>query len=246
MGMLRFYYVAGSSPYFVVHMLLKYHKYMNHPEKYNREDKYRLAQHIMDHMRRRGRTKTEFFGLDNLPKDTGYIIYPNHQGKYDALGIMLYHDEPMGVLMEKKQSEKIVAKQVIDLVEGKRLDFDDPRQQLRVLNEIGQEVAAGRKYLIFPEGKWSDNKNKLQKFNSGCFRCSIASKTPIVPCVLVDSYKALNGNSLKKCTTQIHYLTPIPYEEYKDLKKTEISELVKSRIQTKLDEILEERDKAND
>lgn len=246
MGMLRFYYVAGSSPYFVVHMLLKYHKYMNHPEKYNREDKYRLAQHIMDHMRRRGRTKTEVFGLDNLPKDTGCIIYPNHQGKYDALGIMLYHDEPMGVLMEKKQSEKIVAKQVIDLVEGKRLDFDDPRQQLRVLNEIGQEVAAGRKYLIFPEGKWSDNKNKLQKFNSGCFRCSIASKTPIVPCVLVDSYKALNGNSLKKCTTQIHYLTPIPYEEYKDLKKTEISELVKSRIQTKLDEILEERDKAND
>ena len=246
MGMLRFYYVAGSSPYFVVHMLLKYHKYMNHPEKYNREDKYRLAQHIMDHMRRRGRTKTEVFGLDNLPNDTGYIIYPNHQGKYDALGIMLYHDEPMGVLMEKKQSEKIVAKQVIDLVEGKRLDFDDPRQQLRVLNEIGQEVAAERKYLIFPEGKWSDNKNKLQKFNSGCFRCSIASKTPIVPCVLVDSYKALNGNSLKKCTTQIHYLTPIPYEEYKDLKKTEISELVKSRIQTKLDEILEERDKAND
>ena len=246
MGMLRFYYVAGSSPYFVVHMLLKYRKYMNHPEKYNREDKYRLAQHIMDHMRRRGRTKTEVFGLDNLPEDTGYIIYPNHQGKYDALGIMLYHDEPMGVLMEKKQSEKIVAKQVIDLVEGKRHDFDDPRQQLRVLNEIGHEVAAGRKYLIFPEGKWGDNKNKLQKFNSGCFRCSIASKTPIVPCVLVDSYKALNGNSLKKCTTQIHYLTPIPYEEYKDLKKTEISELVKSRIQTKLDEILEERDKAND
>ena len=232
MGMLRFYYVAGSSPYFVVHMLLKYRKYMNHPEKYNREDKYRLAQHIMDHMRRRGRTKTKVFGLDNLPNDTGYIIYPNHQGKYDALGIMLYHDEPMGVLMEKKQSEKIVAKQVIDLVEGKRLDFDDPRQQLRV--------------LIFPEGKWGDNKNKLQKFNSGCFRCSIASKTPIVPCVLVDSYKALNGNSLKKCTTQIHYLTPITYEEYKDLKKTEISELVKTRIQTKLDEILEERDKAND
>ena len=246
MGMLRFYYVAGSSPYFVVHMLFKYRKYMNHPEKYNREDKYRLAQHIMDHMRRRGRTKTEVFGLDNLPNDTGYIIYPNHQGKYDALGIMLYHDEPMGVLMEKKQSEKIVAKQVIDLVEGKRLDFEDPRQQLRVLKEISDEVAAGRKYLIFPEGKWGDNKNKLQKFNSGCFRCSIASKTPIVPCVLVDSYKALNGNSLKKCTTQIHYLTPITYEEYKDLKKTEISELVKTRIQTKLDEILEERDKAND
>ena len=244
--MFKLFYVIFMNLFRAPYMIPKMRKYADHPDKYSEEERYALVQHAIYLMNRSGKITAKAYGVENLPKEGGYMMYPNHQGKYDALGIMLYHDEPMGVLMEKKQSEKIVAKQVIDLVEGKRLDFDDPRQQLRVLNEIGHEVAAGRKYLIFPEGKWSDNKNKLQKFNSGCFRCSIASKTPIVPCVLVDSYKALNGNSLKKCTTQIHYLTPIPYEEYKDLKKTEISELVKSRIQTKLDEILEERDKAND
>ena len=242
MGMLRFYYVAITSPFFVVHMVHKYNKYMKHPEKYNREDKYRLAQEIMDHMRRRGRATTKVYGLENIPKEGGYILYSNHQGKYDALGIMLYHDEPCAVLMEKKQSEKIMAKQVVDLVEGKRLDFENPRQQLKVLSEIAQEVAEGKKYLIFPEGKWGDNKNTLQKFNSGCFRCSMESKTPIVPVVLVDSYKALNGNSLKRCVTQIHYLPPITYDEYKDLKKTQISEMVKDRIQQKLDEVLKGRE----
>lgn len=33
-------------------------------------------------------------------------------------------------------------------------------------------------------------------------------------------------------------MEPIPYEEYKDLKKTQISAMVKERIQNKLDEQL--------
>ncbi len=238
MGLFRFYYVAATSPFFVLHMLHTYKKYMADPDKYGELEKYRFAQKIMDHMRKRGRTTTKVFGKENLPKEGGYIMYANHQGKYDALGILLYHDAPGAVLMEKKQSEKIVAKQVIDLVGGKRLDFENPRQQIQVLSEISKEVAEGRKYLIFPEGGYGDNKNTLQKFNAGCFRCSLESKTPIVPIALIDSYKALNGNSLKKCVTQVHILPPIPYEDYKDLKKTEISNLVKAVIQAKLDEEL--------
>ena len=242
MGLFRFYYVAITSPLFVIRMVIQSAHYMKHPEKYDELKRYRFAQKIMDHMRRRGRAKTDVHGLENLPKEGGYILYSNHQGKYDALGILLYHEKPGAVLMEKKQSEKIVAKQVIDLVGGKRLDFEDPRQQLQILKEIADEVKAGRRYLIFPEGKWGDNKNTLQKFNSGCFRCSIDSQTPIVPVCIIDSYKALNGNSLKKVTTELHYLEPIYYEEYKDMKKTEISEMVKQRIQDKMDEVLGKRE----
>lgn len=238
MKLLRFYYVALTSPLFVFRMIRKTNKVMENPEKYTMEERYRMAQKIMDHMRKRGRTRTEVYGKENLPKEGGYIMYANHQGKYDALGIMLNHDEPCSVLMEKKQSEKIVAKQFIDLVNGKRLDFDDPRSQLKVLDELTKEVSEGRKYLIFPEGGYEDNKNTLQKFNAGCFRCSLGSKTPIVPVTIIDSYKALNGNSLKKCTTKVFFMEPIPYEEYKDLKKTQISAMVKERIQNKLDEQL--------
>ena len=231
----RFYFVALTSPWFVVHMLYDCAKFKKYPEKYSELDRYRLAQHIMEHFKRRGRTTTKVYGLENLPKEGGYIMYSNHQGKYDALGIMLYHDEPCRVLMEKKQSQKIVAKQVIDLVDGKRLDFENPKQQLQTLKEISTEVAAGKKYLIFPEGGYKDNKNTLQKFHSGCFRCSLESKTPIVPVTIIDSYKALNGNSLKPCVTYIHFLPPIPYSEYGGMKKTEISEMVKQKIQEKLD-----------
>ncbi len=241
MGLLRFYYVALSSPYFVLHMLYEVNKYMKHPERYNEDDRYRLAQRIMEHMRKRGRATTKVYGRENLPKEGGYILYANHQGKYDALGIMLSHDEPCAVLMEKNQSEKIVAKQVVDLVNGKRLDFKNPRQQLKVLKELAQEVKEGRKYLIFPEGGYKDNKNTLQKFNAGCFRCALDSQCPIIPVTIVDSYKALNGNSFKRCVTQVHYLKPITFEEYGSMKKTEICALVKERIQEKMDEVLTAR-----
>ena len=38
-----------------------------------------------------------------------------------------------------------------------------------------------------------------------------------------------------KVVTQIHYLDPIPYEDYKDMKDTEIAEMVKSKIQERID-----------
>ena len=77
--------------------------------------------------------------------------------------------------------------------------------------------------------------NTLQEFKSGVFKCAFDAKVPVVPVALVDSYKAMDGNSLKKVTTQIHYLKPIPYDEYKDMKKTELAELVKARIQEAID-----------
>lgn len=236
--MLRFYFVIITSPLYIFTMIRRANHYIKHPQKYTEARRYALAQEVMHHIRRRSRTQTVYTGEENLPKEGGYIMYANHQGKYDALGIMLCHKSPSSVLMEKIQSERIIVSQLIDLVMGKRLDFQDPRQQLRVLQEISQEVAAGRKFLIFPEGGYTDNKNQLQKFNAGCMRCSLESRTPIVPVAIVDSYKALNSSSLKRCTTQVHFLPAIPYEAYKDMKKTEISEMVKTLIQQKLDEVI--------
>lgn len=238
MGLLRFYYVALSSPLFVIRTIFKCRKYMADSKTYDEEKRYRYAQQVMDHMRKRGRTTTNVYGLENLPKDGGYIMYSNHQGKYDALGIFLNHEKTCSVLMEKKQSEKILAKQIIDLLGGKRLDFDNPKQQIQILNEITAEAKNGRRFLIFPEGGYKDNKNTLQRFNSGCFRCSLGSKTPIIPVAIVDSYKSLNVNNLKKCVTQVHFLKPIEYAEYMNLKKNELCDLVKQRIQEKLDMVL--------
>ena len=47
---------------------------------------------------------------------------------------------------------------------------------------------------------------------------------------LVDSYKPFGINSLRKVRTQVHFLPPIFYEEYKTMTTPQIAELVKERI----------------
>lgn len=135
MGLFRFYYVAGSSPLFVSTMIFREKYYHKHPEKYSKEQRFKFAKKIMLHMKNRGRVKTDYYGRENLPKEGGYILYSNHQGKYDAIGILTDQKEPCSVLMERKQGSRIVAKQVLRLTGSETLDLDNPKSQITTLKK---------------------------------------------------------------------------------------------------------------
>lgn len=79
---------------------------------------------------------------------------------------------------------------------------------------------------------------KKVDIKAGSFKSAIKAHVPIVPIALIDSYKVFNSFYLWPITTQVHYLEPIYYEEYKDMKSKEIAELVKQRIQDKISSIL--------
>ena len=54
-------------------------------------------------------------------------------------------------------------------------------------------------------------------------RSPLKAKCPIVPVALIDSYKPFDKNEPGRITVQVHILTPIVYEEYKDMKTAEIA-----------------------
>lgn len=199
---------------------------------------YEYLRKVIGIMQRSGRIRTEVYGKGNLPAEGGYIMYPNHQGKYDGYAVVSEHDKPCTVVMDDAKSHFLFIREVMDLVKGKRMQLDNPRQQLKIINEVAGEVEQGRKYIIFPEGGYTRNKkNTLTEFKSGCFKASVKSKTPVVPVVLVDTHKALNGTYFGPVKTQVHFLEPIPYEEFKGMKTGEVAALVCGRIQAKLDEL---------
>ena len=129
----------------------------------------------------------------------------------------------------------MIVRQMLPMVAGHGINLKDARQQMKIMMTVTRELKEGKIYLLFPEGKYGDNKNTLQDFKAGVFKCAMDAKVPVIPVALIDSYKAMDGNSLRKVTTQVNYLKPIPYEEYKDMKKTELAELTKSRIQEAID-----------
>ena len=56
------------------------------------------------------------------------------------------------------------------------------------------------------------------------------AKCPIVPVALIDSYKSFDTDSIKPLTVQVHFLEPMSYGEYKEMKSVEIAAEVRRRI----------------
>ena len=209
-----------------------------HPDKFTVEQRYKLVRHIAKVIAKTSRVKTTIYGIDNLPSEGGYVMFPNHQGKYDVVAVVVGHSKPCSLVMDYERSNLYFVNEIMHLLEGKRLKRDDVRQAMKVIMETASETKEGQRYILFPEGGYDrSKKNSLYDFKPGSFKASLLSKTPIVPVVLYDTYKVFNRNSIRKAYNEVHYLEPIPYEEFKDLKTVEIADLVKERIRLKLDEL---------
>ena len=214
------------------------HRMLDRPDLYSEQDGYNYVRYITGLMQKTGHIRTECHGAENLPAEGGYIMYPNHQGKYDAYGIVSVHDKPLSVVMDRERSYFVLVNEILDILRGKRMDVQNARQALTVINQIAQEVKQGRRYIIFPEGAYSDEKrNSLWDFKPGCFKAAMKAGVPIVPVALVDSYKAYNSWQFTPVKTHVHFLEPLYYEDYKDMNTTQISTVVKERIESKLAEL---------
>ena len=205
--------------------------YSRHPEKYSEKFRYDYDRHCINIMKKRGRITTNAYGVNNLPEKGGYVMFANHQGKYDALGIMDSHNKPCSIVMDADRSYMPLVRQFIDLVQGKRIKLDDLRQAAGIISEVSEEVKQGRKFIIFPSGGYEHrNGNYVDPFKPGCFKGAIRAKAPIVPVAIVNSWKVFDLWSLRRVVTQVFYLKPLLYDDYKDMKSNAISDLVYDRI----------------
>lgn len=214
------------------------HRMVDRPDLYTRQDGYDYVRYIITLMKKTGHMRTQCFGAENLPGEGGYLLCPNHQGKYDAYSIVDVHERAISLVMDREQSYHIFVSEIVDVLKGKRMDIHDVRHGLTIIRQVAKELEEGIPHVIFPEGGYDNAKrNTLWEFKPGCFKAATKAKVPIIPTVLVDSYKVYNSWHLGPITTQVHYLKPIPYEEYQDLNTHQIAELVKGRIQEKLTEL---------
>ncbi len=201
------------------------------------EDKYKYCVKVMKRINKLGNIYVQKFGEENLTHD-GTLYISNHQGRYDGIGIFTtMEDYPMSLLAIKSRINFPMYREMFAMLNGIVVDPDNMRNQIKLMKEMGDRLAKGESFLVFIEGKYGDNGNSLQEFKTGVLHPAYQSHCPITPIVLYDSYKVFSVSSLKKIYPEVHYLKQITYEEYKDLSKKELADLIKMRMQEKTDEL---------
>lgn len=203
----------------------------SHTEKYTDEQQYALLKYITIRANKGGNVKIAVYGVDHLPKENGFMFFPNHQGLYDVLAVIEACPRPFAVVAKKEIGNIPFLKQVFACMKAYMLDREDVRQAMQVILHVTEEVKKGRNYLIFAEGTRSKNGNKLREFKGGSFKAATKAKCPIVPVALIDAFKPFDTNTISPVTVQVHFLEPMYYEQYKDMKTTEIASEVKRRIE---------------
>lgn len=205
-------------------------KYAKHTDAYSYEEKYKHIRYIIRHVCKSGNIDLQVTGVDNIPKEDGFLMCGNHQGIFDIVAIVESFDRPIAGVLKKELGKIPFLKQIIECTNSYCMDREDVRQSMQVIQAVAKELEKGRNIVIFPEGTRSKNGNTMGEFHAGTFKCVTKSKVPIVPFALIDSFKVLDQDGCGPLKVQLHYLKPICYEEYKNLKTNEIAELVKSRV----------------
>lgn len=219
-------------PYFFFKMM-----YYGKTDKGTPEERYAFLKDIVKHANKSGNVTIECLGAENIPKENGFILFPNHQGMYDVLAIIDTLGHPFSVVAKKELENIPVLKWVLSAMNAQCIDRSDVRQSMKVIVEVIKRVSGGTNYIIFPEGTRSKNGNRVGLFKAGSFKSATKAKCPIVPVALVDSFKPFDTNTISQVSMKICYLEPLLYEEYKDMTTLEIATLVRTRVVSKIEEL---------
>lgn len=205
--------------------------FLSNSEIKNFNKNYQFVSKITTKVNKAGKVKIEATGIENLPKKDGFVMFPNHQGLYDTLAFFESCPRTLAFVIKKEAADIILLKQVVKATGSLVMDREDIRQSMKIINIMAEEVKKGRNFVIFPEGTRSKLGNKLLDFKPGSFKSAVKAKAPIVPCAIMNAYIPFDENHTNPVTVKLFYLKPMYYEEYKDMKTSEIAEEVKTRIE---------------
>ena len=203
---------------------------------YTESEKYNIVRDIVKSINKSANVDIHCEGLKNIPEENGFVMFPNHQGLFDALVMIDTCDKPITFVIKKEIDKVRPLRKILSVLDVKMIDREDIKQSMKLIINVIQEVRSGRNYVIFAEGTRSRDKNNLLPFKGGSFKSAVKAKAPIVPVAIMDSYKVFDNHSIKRVTVSISYLPPITYEEYKDMKTVDIAKEVKKRIENKIKE----------
>ena len=71
-------------------------------DSHTEQERYDYLRYVVKKANHAGRVDVISSGVENLPKDNGFILFPNHQGMFDMLAIIETCPNPVSVVVKKE------------------------------------------------------------------------------------------------------------------------------------------------
>jgi 1-acyl-sn-glycerol-3-phosphate acyltransferase len=133
-------------------------------------------------------------GLQHVHENTRQIYCVNHQSAMDIP--VLFESLPVQFRFVAKRSLFNIPFMGWHLRRSGHIpvDRDRPREALKSMKRVAQEICEGKSVLLFPEGHRSRN-GELLPFKSGSFYIAILAGVPIVPITLNGTAQVLKPDT---------------------------------------------------
>lgn len=212
----------------------------HHRDKMSFTKRYNDARTLIIKINKALRVKLITSGNINLPTIPSFLLTPNHQSFMDALIMIEVMKQQCSFVAKKETLKYPIVGKVLTSLDGLYLDREDLRQEMKIMQKVRQSLKEdNKKWIIFPEGtRTKDKDKKIGDFKPGTYKMAMNAKVNIYPVAIWGSFRVLDRKiKLKQYPIYLHILDPITPDIYKDKSTTEVSELVKSKIQEKVDEL---------
>ena len=166
--------------------------------------------------------KLEYYGMENLPTDRGYILVGNHQSYWDPVMMGLKLNTTLTFMANEKLFHKPVLAPIIRGLGAFPVNLKKP--DMTAIRTAKKVVKEGKVLALFPEGTRSHD-GKLLKFKGGVIYIASVTGEDVVPVCIT------NGNGGKfRSRILIRYGQVIPNQEVLEGKKKDTESMRQAAV----------------
>lgn len=169
--------------------------------------------------------KIECTGLENIPKDTNYILAGNHLNILDSWLLIAITDEHLRFMVDKKLYKTKIGEWFFKKVGTFEIDpnEENPQKKMKAVKNAVELLRCGEKVVIFPEGQTHSITVNVP-FKDGVPAISKLGNTVLIPFGIHGTYKPFTK-------LEINFGEPIDFKKLK-LSKAEENKYLEKKVRS--------------